>query len=146
MNWHYQEVEVFGLNDLPPLTTGFIYVIRYTNGTYYLGKKDIYSTKTLPALKNGCQRPDSVRIGKNKGGKRVYFDKVTKEGNWMDYEGSSELTEGLTVDIKYIVEVATSKRLLTYLEAKWLFTEDVLLDESYHNKNILGRFFKGNIE
>ena len=138
-------------HDGKPITTppcgsyGFIYLITYTDGTRYVGKKDFYSYQTLPALKSGIQRPDSERIGKNRNGKRVYFDKVKKESKWQSYTGSSKLTKGKKILTKEIIDIAPTKRNLTYLEVKYLFHFNALEDSSYMNDNILGKFYKDNL-
>jgi hypothetical protein len=144
MTWEYEGKKIKSVEDLPVGVTGFVYVIEYKDGTHYFGQKNIYKSMTLNALKNGETREGAKRVGKNKGGKRVYFDVVTKESNWLTYEGSSESTKDLKIDDKTIIEVAFSKRSLTYLEAKVLFAEDALEDDGCHNLNILGKFFRGN--
>jgi len=145
MNWLLDSNEITSLEDLPEGVTGFVYAILYMDDTYYIGKKDLFNKVTLAAKKNGEQRPNSTRVGKNKGGKRVYFDVLQKESNWLTYEGSCESTAGLTVIGKQILELSYSKRHLTYLEARTLFLEDALKDDCCHNANILGKFFRGNI-
>ena len=130
----------------PPDAHGFIYLITYTDGTMYVGKKDFYSNTTLPALQSGVQRPNSTRVGKNRNGKRVYFDVVRKESNWKKYEGSSKNTKGKTVQSKEILAIANSKRALTYLEVKFLFQFSVLESDEFINDNILGKFFDNCLE
>ena len=53
------------VDEMPNGVYGFIYLITYDNGQKYIGKKAIKSTKTVLALKDGTQRPDSERIYKN---------------------------------------------------------------------------------
>ena len=138
MEWVYKGKIVTDLSDE---VFGFVYCITYTDGTKYIGKKQVISEVTLPALKSGVQRPNSRRIGKNKNGKRVHYDVVTKPMKWRDYEGSTQFSEGKTIADKEMLEVAHSKRYLTYLEAKYQFSLGVLEDETYLNSNILGRFY-----
>lgn len=137
-NWKYNGIP---FTDTPEDKEGFIYLIEFTNGKRYIGKKNFYVTKTLPALKSGKRRDNSDRIGKNINGKRVYFDVIKKESDWRKYIGSSKHIDGLTVKRRTILEIAHSKRYLTYLEAKYLFTYEVLETEEYLNDNILGSFF-----
>jgi len=106
MHWIYQNKEVTSVSDLPEDVMGFVYVIEYDDGTYYFGQKNMFKSTTLNALKNGETREGAKRIGKNKGGKRVYFDVVTKESNWLTYEGSSESTKDLVIVDKIIIDVA----------------------------------------
>lgn len=142
MNWKYSGEIV---TEVPTNAIGFIYRLYFIDGTMYVGKKDIYSYITLPALKSGEQRPNSERKGKNKNGKRIYVDVVKKESNWQDYEGSSKETEGLILKYKEILEWAPSKRSLTYLEVKHQFKLDVLENDKYINQNINGKFFRGRL-
>jgi hypothetical protein len=150
MVWEYKTKTISSRADLLPDCTdavyGFIYKITYKDNSYYFGKKNFYTYKTLPALLSGDQRPDSKRIGKNVKGKRKYFDVVKKESNWLIYEGSSEKTKKLKVQKKEILQLAYSKRELTYLEAKCLFWEEAIEDPNCHNSNILKLFFRDNIK
>lgn len=147
--WLYNDKEVVPKDVLSTDSVGtpygFVYRINYIDGTFYLGKKNFYKNTTLPALKSGEQRPNSERKGKNIKGKRVYFDIVTKESDWETYEGSSENTKELEVAYKEILQVAYSKRELTYLEVKLLFWEEALEDENCHNISILKLFFRENL-
>ena len=148
--WIYNGEEVISLPDLlsrcGDSASGFIYRIDYVDGTFYFGKKNLYKKSTLPALKSGEQRPNSERKGKNVKGKRVYFDIVKKESDWLIYEGSSEKTAELEILSKEILLVAFSKRELTYQEAKCLFWEEAIEDIFCHNANILKLFFRDNLK
>jgi hypothetical protein len=100
----------------------------------------------LPALKSGEQRQDSTRTYKNLDGKRVYYDIIKKQTNWKTYKGSSAAVASKELISKEILVLAQSKRELTYLETKYLFTYSVLESDEYLNENISGRWFKGNIK
>jgi len=147
MNWTYNNEKITSINQLPKGAYGFIYMLEYDTYKAYIGKKDLYSYQTLPALKNGSQRPNSERIGRNKNGKRVYFDKVRKESNWKQYTSSSkDIPKEAKITKKHILAIAYSKRHLSYLETKYLFCYEVLESEDFYNKNISGRYFKGNLQ
>ena len=150
MAWTYKGKNIESYDDLLPECSntpfGFIYKINYVDGTHYFGKKNLFKKITLAALKSGEQRPNSERKGKNIKGKRVYFDVVTKESDWLIYEGSSEKTEKLEIHSKEILLVAYSKRELTYQEAKCLFWEEAIEDALCHNANILKLFFRDNVK
>lgn len=147
MNWFYKDIKINNLDDILALNDfnpyGFIYQIYYENYKTYIGKKALYKRYKLPALKNGKQRPNSERIGKNVKGKRVYYDIVRKESNWFDYVGSVDTD--LEPIHKEILCFARTKRELTYLEIKEQFKHNVLEDELYINNNINGLWFKGNL-
>lgn len=138
MTWTYEDQP---FTDLPDGVFGFVYVISYTDDTHYIGKKQTISETRLPALKDGTIRPNAYRIAKNINGKRVQFDVVRKQSAWRSYTGSSKLTAGKTIASKTILQLAYSKRSLTYLETKWLFIYEVLEKPEFLNENILGKFF-----
>ena len=142
MTWTYEDQP---FTELPEGVFGFIYCITYTDDTHYIGKKQTISETRLPALKDGTIRPNSYRIGKNVNGKRVQFDVVRKESAWKKYTGSSKLTAGKTIALKTILQLAYSKRQLTYLENKYLFSYEAIERDDFINENIMARFFRGNI-
>ena len=137
LSWNYQGTEFTSAGD----NYGFVYLLTFDDGTQYIGKKNFYTYVKLPALKSGKQRPGSTRIAKNKNGKRVFFDIVQKESNWKTYTSSSKLIGDRTIVSKEILQLASSKRSLTYLETKYLFTYGVLESTNFLNENILGKFY-----
>ena len=163
MNWQYKGI------DIPKRSPhieiwGFIYIIEYTNGKKYIGKKQFWSEITKPALKTGILRPNSIRLGKRvqmtkddlanrtnsqkRNGvktKVIPFDVVTSENGWRKYTGSSKLTKGMTIKRKTIVEMCSDKINLTYCEQKWLMRVDALVDDVYLNDCIGGKFYAGRI-
>lgn len=144
MNWvNYNTKEV--IKALDKEVFGFIYLILFTDGTMYIGKKQVMSKQVLPALKSGTLRSDAVRINKNVDGKRKAFDIIYKESNWRTYTGSKQFTKDKNIKAKFILEFAKSKRHLTYLEAKYLFSFECIEHKNYLNDNILGKFFRDNL-
>lgn len=144
MQWIDDDTEEV-VNTPPTGAFGFVYCITYTDGCKYIGKKQFFKKVTLPALKSGEQRPNSLRIAKNRNGKRVYFDVLQKESNWQNYKGSTELSFNKTIKEKRIMEYAASKTHLTYLECKYILGLGCLEDDEYLNENCLGKFYKGNL-
>lgn len=143
---------------------GFVYYIVYECGKHYIGQKSFGKRAMLAARKDGIQRENSVRIQKRKPmtkedlearsttqirnnvkTKLVTFDVVTKESDWKTYEGSSDDTADLVIKEKHIMHLCSSKRNMTYMEAKMLFLNEALEDETYINKNIVGKFYRGNL-
>jgi len=134
------------LTDFPIGTIGFVYEIFFTDGTRYIGKKNLYSTRTMKPLKNGKEREGATRITKNtKKGYRQAWDIVKKESEWKTYKGSHKDCKDKTPSARYILDYARSQRELTYQETKYLFAHQVLEDDKYLNDNILGSFFRGNL-
>ena len=113
---------IASINDMPPNVHGFIYRIRFVDGTQYIGKKNVYSTRTVAAKKNGKPR-----------------DKV--ESNWKIYCGSSKECQNRVPVKREILDYAFNKYQLTYKETEALFFYQVLEDNTYLNDNILGKFF-----
>ena len=151
LNWIYKDKEIVSIDQLPSNAYGFIYLLIFIDPNSvekaYIGQKALYSYRTLPALKNGSQRSNSERIGKNIKGKRQYFDVVKKESNWKAYKSSSkDIPKNAELVERHILDIATSKRHLTYLETKYLFLHEVLESDDYYNKNILGKFYEGNLK
>lgn len=149
---------------------GFIYCIHYTDGTMYVGKKQIASKKTLPALKVGEVRDGATRIYRNilrdendsiivskadrkkaraKGlkAKREGFDVMYTESKWETYEGSceAEILGDRTIEYKEILLFCATKKELSYREEEALFTRKVLEDDNYLNSNIGGCYFTGDL-
>jgi hypothetical protein len=132
MDWVYNEKEVKSIDDLPKDCIGFIYKISNTKtNEYYIGKKNIYQRRTLPPLK-GYKR------------KR----KVIKESKWQSYRSSNDEVKSWNEEnIKLeILRFCKSKKSLTYYELQEQFSHDVLSDPLSKNDNLLGKFFRKDLE
>lgn len=133
--WLYKDRVINCIELMPRDTFGFIYQVTYLpTNEKYLGKKFIYFSKKLPPLK-GFKR------------KR----KVSVESDWKKYYGSHDKIKTLLKENKHddfkreILEFAFNKKHLTYLETKYLFTNNVLENNEYINDNILGKFFRKDL-
>jgi hypothetical protein len=147
MGWTYNGKSITEISDMPEGTIGFIYKITNgLTGQYYIGKKSLYSHRTLPPLK-GYKR------------KR----KVVKESKWQDYRSSNPsvqlwfkenefaLLEDRRSDINdtlnlQILRFCKSKKALTYYELQEQFAHDVLGDDLSLNDNLLGKFFRKDLD
>ena len=149
--WFYEEYgTINSLVDISSINSkaiGFTYVIEFIDGTKYVGKKNLYSKQKLKILKSGEKRKGhQCFIQKNTGNSnRDIYEIIKKESNWLQYKGSHIDCKNKKVLKKYIIDFATSKLELTYLEAKLQFNLDVLRDKTYINDNILGKFYKSNL-
>lgn len=126
VNWTYDGKDY---NPSFPIDSyGFIYEIEFEydgESFYYIGKKSFWKQKTLPPLKGYVRKRRSM-----------------VESDWRTYCGSSkEIPKTAELKSRTILEFANSKVHLTYLEVKHMMDNDVLLDSTYYNKNILGKFF-----
>lgn len=114
----------FELMDYPK-AYGFIYEITYTDGSKYIGKKDVFDKVTLPKNRNRKKKEVFLR----------------EKRDWKHYCGSSKNSDGLTISKREIIAVANTKRALTFLEVKHLFRVAALFNDEYINSNIGGVYF-----
>jgi hypothetical protein len=144
--WIYKNKEIYSTEDMPDNAMGFIYEITFTDGSKYIGKKNLYSERTLAPLKSGKPREGHIcftfRI-KNK--HKVDYEVVKIESDWKKYKGSHKDCKNKEPMIKKILAFAYNKLELTYLEAKALFVYEVLEKSEYINDNILGSFYRSNL-
>ena len=145
--WLYQNKVIEKLEDFPENTSGFVYITTHTpTGMSYIGKKSLFHniskklTKKELAEQTGPGRKPTVKV-------------IQKESDWKTYYGSAKpilemLKEGKHDEFKReILELATSKKHLTYLECKYLFTLGVLeQSDKYFNDNILGKFYSKDFQ
>ena len=135
--WYYLNKEINKISDLPINAFGFIYQTTHIpTGKKYIGKKSlIYNLK-----KKLGKKEKALWEGK---GRPPIYKQVQKESDWKTYYGShSFIKESNNKDLeRKILQVAFSKKELTYLECKWQFVLGVLEDKGYLNDNILGKFF-----
>ena len=148
MNWLYNEKEVTDISQFPPNTFGFIYEVITPQGKKYIGKKVLFHNQKKKLTK--------IELAEQTGrGRRKTFKIVQKESDWKKYFGSNthlknQISKGeVTLEDlrKQIIEVAFTKKHLTYLETKILFQLEVLEKPGeYYNDNILGKFFTSDFD
>lgn len=132
--WIYENKKINSVEDFPDGVIGFVYrITNQTKSKKYIGKKILSHKITRPPLK-GLKR------------KR----KIIKESNWQEYTGSNEqLNEDILkgdVIKKEILKLCFNKKQMSYYETKYQFLENVLEDDSYYNSNILGKFFRKDVD
>ena len=161
--WTYEGKEVNSHDDLDPLCTNFVYVIHYTNGQAYIGKRTVRSMSILPVLKTKVRdegnlitrhilRGDDGKIITSKAAKKAarlagvkakaeLFEEVFTDKPFIKYEGSSEETKGLVIAAKEIIYQCSTKQTSSYLEEMLLFEESAVVSPDYINANVGGRYF-----
>ena len=72
--------------------------------------------------------------------------KVIKESKWVDYNSSNKEVQGWLEVHKQILKYCTTKKSLTYYELKEQFRHDCLEREESLNDNLLGKFFRKDLE
>ena len=132
--WIYKNEKVSSHEDLFPECTDIVYCLTYKSGKKYVGKRAVRSMRRLKPTK------EQLKIRKN-------FKRVEqKDIPFKDYEGSSKETEGEEVASKEILFQCSTKKAATYIEAAILFGEHSIFEETYLNKNILGKFFDNDLD
>ena len=135
MSWLY-EGNIVTEEDVPVGAVGFVYKIIHTpTGRYYIGKKSLTSTRKLAPLK-GQKR------------KRT----VTKSSDWEKYYSSNDwikeqVKEGKAEEFsREIIQYCFSKKSLTYYEIYWQFHYNVLADDNAINENLMGKFYRRDLQ
>lgn len=128
MNWVYEGKEIKSHDDLHPECKYFVYLITYSDGKMYIGKKKVRGIRTLPPLK-GKKR-------KRKAEKALPF---------VNYEGSHGVKD-LEISKKEILHQCSTSASATYIEAAYMFEHNVLFREDYLNNNILGKFYNNCLD
>lgn len=136
--WHYENKPVDKLEQLPNHETLFGFCYKITNlvtGAVYIGKKQFYRYFKKTSLNKNI---------KSKSSRKVWI--LTKESDWKIYYGSSiEIKKdiqkmGHKCFHREILALACTKKMLSYLEVKLQFQNNVLEQPGY-NKNIMGKFY-----
>ena len=156
MGWTYKGKSITELSDMPEGTFGFIYKI--TNGKtneFYIGKKQVVSIRKRKFGKREIAKLEDKRMKR--------YEMVEKESDWLEYrssnptvklwfdENETALLEDRREDINdrlelRILKFCKNKKALTYYELQEQFLHDVLVDELSLNDNLLGKFFRKDLE
>lgn len=135
MSWLH-EGNIVTEEHVPIGAVGFVYkIIHNPTGRYYIGKKSLTSTRRLAPLK-GQKR------------KRT----VTKSSDWEKYYSSNDwikeqVKEGKADEFsREIIQYCFSKKSLTYYEIYWQFHYNVLADDNAINENLMGKFYRRDLQ
>jgi len=127
--WVYKNCSISNHNDLLSECTDIVYIISYTNGQQYIGKKAVRAIRKKPPLKN------------KKRNRRILTNLP-----FVNYEGSHDLAGSLEISKKEILYQCNSRKTATYLEAALLFHYDAIFDPHWLNENILGKFYSNSLK
>jgi hypothetical protein len=141
MTWIYKGYSITELSDMPENTIGFIYKISNgETGEYYIGKKNVLS---ITKRKFGKREIAALTDKRSK-----HWEWVTKESDWKTYRSSNVTVkkwEGDRIKLE-ILRFCKSKKSLTYYELQEQFAHNVLADEHALNDNLLGKFFRRDLD
>jgi hypothetical protein len=150
--WSYKGRSFTEISDFPEDTYGFIYEVWHKpTDIKYIGKKVLYFERNKRLGKKALEALKEERKAKGIGGRVPLKQKVRTESDWKTYYGSHEKIKELVSETKdfreewekRILQIVSSKKLLTYYECKYLFIKEVLdTRNKYINDNILGKFYK----
>ena len=146
MNWLYENKEV---QTFPEETFGFVYKItcNKTNRSY-IGRKQVVSVRNVPLT----QKDVLVWKESHTGGRPPKKKQVIKPSKWENYWGSNAdflvyvKEQGLENFTREVLQLCNTKKQLTYWETKYQFSMGVLESEDSFCDNILGKFFRKDLE
>ena len=132
--WQWCGHTIASHSDLPENVTDFVYLITFTSGHKYIGKKTVRAMRRLP--------PKKAQLALRKNFVRRELVNVP----FLKYQGSTEHALGLEVASRTILYLCSTKKSATYLETALLFRTDAVLRNDYVNRNISGRFFADDLD
>ena len=127
MTWKYCNQD---FDETPKDMEGFVYLItNLVNQKKYIGKKHFWT------------RQKDKKTGRRK----------KKESDWRNYFGSCDELKadvkvlGADKFLREILYICPHKKSMSYYETYEQFNRNVLMNESYYNTNIEGRFFDSEV-
>jgi len=127
--WTYRGKSIDSHDDLLPTCTDFVYLIEYTDGRRYIGKKAVRAVRKRPPLK-GYKRNRRLLVNLP----------------FIHYNGSHDEASVLEPVSKEILFQCSARKAATYLETELLFENYAIFDENYINANIGGTFYKNSLD
>ena len=144
MSWEFKGRTITNTKQLPEGAHGFIYLLTFSDGKQYIGRKNLYSVQKKPLGKKELATRTDQRLKK--------YKVVVKESDWINYTSSNKyvnesMKEGsLEIVKREIIKISFTAKQTTYYETQALFCYGVLeYPENYYNDNILGKFFKKDL-
>jgi len=146
MNWLYNNKE---LNEVSDEVFGFVYKITCNKtGRSYIGKKQTVSVRNVPLTKKDILEWKESHTG----GRAPKKKQVIKPSKWQNYWGSNPdflihvKEHGMENFTREVLKLCYNKKQLTYWETKYQFMEGVLESNDSFCDNILGKFFRKDLE
>jgi hypothetical protein len=151
-NWLWEGNDVTE-DVIPEDAVGFVYLIEHIpTGKYYIGKKSLESVRNV---KIGVRELARIKEERKLAGIRGSLPKkkkVRKSSDWEKYYSSNEwikeqITKGKSDEFKRsVLQFCYSKKSLSYYEVYWMFKYDVLSDDNSLNGNIIGKYFRKDLD
>ncbi len=144
MNWEFKGKEITNIKQLPEGAVGFIYILTFSDGKRYIGRKSLYSVRKKPLGKKALAEIKDKRLKK--------YEIIKKESDWSKYYSSNKTIKEkmksgeLDIESREIIKVCFTEKQMTYFETQALFCYGVLeYSEHFYNDNILGKFYKKDL-
>lgn len=132
--WIYKGEVIASHDDLPADTSDIVYLLTFTSGHQYIGKKTVRALRKLPPKKS------QLALRKN------FVRREIVNVPFLKYQGSTDLAVGLLVERKEILYLCSNKKTATYLETALLFQTGAVFSDRYINKNISGKFYDNDLD
>ena len=152
LNWLWEGNDVTE-DVIPEDAVGFVYMIEHIpTGKYYIGKKSLESVRNVKIGVRELARIKEERKLKGIRGSLPKKKKVRKSSDWQKYYSSNDwikeqISEGKEDEFKRkVLQFCYSKKSLSYYEVYWMFHYDVLADDNSLNGNILGKFYRKDLD
>lgn len=144
MNWEFKGKEITNIKQLPEGAVGFIYILTFSDGKRYIGRKSLYSVRKKSLGKKALAEIKDKRLKK--------YEIIKKESDWSKYYSSNKTIKEkmksgeLGIESREIIKVCFTEKQMTYFETQALFCYGVLeYSEHFYNDNILGKFYKKDL-
>ena len=144
MNWELKGKEITSIKQFPEGAVGFIYILTFSDGKRYIGRKNLYTVRKKPLCKKALAQIKDKRLKK--------YEIIKKESDWNKYYSSNKIIKDkmksgdLEIESREIIKVCFTEKQMTYFETQTLFCYGVLeYPEQYYNDNILGKFYKKDV-
>lgn len=152
IGWFYGK-DMLKVEDIPDDSVGFVYKITHTpTDRIYIGKKFLKSKRKVKIGKRELAKIKLERSELKKGGRLPMSKIVIKDSDWIEYFSSNDDIKEMVADgrgdefKREVLIFCNSKKSLSYYEVKYQFEYNVLENDTSFNSNIMGKFFKRDIQ
>ena len=135
------------LEDFPSDTEYFVYIItNKKTGQYYIGKKALRFNRKKKLTQKELLEYEGKR------GRKPKTRLVTTESDWKNYYSSNDQLKKDVIELgeenfdRKILKLCPNKKLSTYYETYYQFEKECLKDPLSYNSNILGTFYRKDLE
>lgn len=151
MSWIFMD-KLVTEDSTPAGAIGFVYkIVHIPTGKFYIGKKNLVSTRRLKIGKRELQSIKESRKADGILGRLPSKKTVKTDSDWETYYSSNEeliqmVKDGKADELRReIIQFCFSKKALSYYELYWQFKYDVLIVDDCYNNNIGGTYYRKDL-